>query len=744
MAALHRLWHAHARRSIRWGCTLATLVSIPLAAQRPDSVRARRDSLGHRIAGVLVTAPRRAGTVTTAPRVTAGILTTAAKSEVVQVSGSSANVAQKVARQLFAEVPGVFVYDMDGAGNQVNISSRGLDAHRSWEFSVRQNGVVTNTDVYAYPASHYSPPMEAIERVELVRGTAALQYGSQFGGMVNYVVRTPDTTRMATLDVQSSTGSFGLFNTFAGVGGRLGRVAYYGYASGRRSNGYRANEHSTSDAEYLTASAPLAHGFTLRADVGRTRYLHRQPGPLTDAMFARDPRMSTRSRNFYSPDILVPSVSLMWAPQAGTRATLVASGVFGSRSSVAVGGFANQPDTAVGGQFSTRQVDIDRYDSRTVELRVLQDLRIASRPATLASGIAVSDNDTWRRQRGTGSRGSDWSLALQPGGEFQRNVHYLTANVAAFAELEWRPASQWSVVPGLRVEQGTTRLRGTLAYYDPADTPRNVQHKFPLLGLRSAYTFGNGGEWYGGVSQAYRPQILKDVLPESATERTNPQLRDARGWTAESGLRRTHANGVSYDVGAFALRYANRFGILSLMDPDGTHYTYKTNVGTTQTYGIETRLSVPFGASGPVAWRAFGAASYMHARYVAGSFVAAGRNVSIAGNAVESAPDWITRAGLTATHARIDATVLVSHVSRTFADALNTVTPSANGATGIVPSYTLVDAHGSVAVSRLLRLSGGVSNLFDRQYFTKRPQFYPGPGVWPSDGRSFFLSLIVR
>ncbi len=725
------------------GISCGLLLALPLSAQqRADSVR--RDSLGQRMAGVLVTAPRQPGGISIAPRITAGLLTTATKSEVVQVSGTTANVAQKVGRQLFAEVPGVFVYDMDGAGNQVNISARGLDAHRSWEFSVRQNGIATNSDVYGYPASHYSPPMEAIERVELVRGTAALEYGSQFGGMINYVVRTPDTTRAATLDLRSSAGSFGLVNTFAGVGGRIGRMTYYTYASARRSDGYRANDNSTSDAEYVSASAPLSPAWTLRGEVGRSRYLYRQPGPLTDAMFASDPRMATRSRNYYSPDIVVPSLSLTWTPRVGTRATIVASGVFGNRSSVAVGGFANQPDTAIGGVFSARQVDIDRYDTRTLELRVLHDLHIGSQPATLAAGIAVADNDMWRRQRGTGSRGSDWSLLLQPGSDFQRSLHYLTANVAAYGELEWRLSPRWTIVPGVRVEDGTTRMRGTLAYYDPANTPRNVQHKFPLFGLRSAYKFGIAGEWYGGASQAYRPQILKDLLPETATERTDPRIQDARGWTVESGVRQTHANGVSYDAGVFAMRYAHRFGILSLSDPDGTPYTFKTNVGTSETYGVETRLSVPFRGPGSVVWRAFSAASYMHARYVAGSVIAGGKNLSVVGNAVESAPDWIARGGLTATHKRVNATVLLSHVSRTFADALNTVTPSANGATGVVPSYTLVDVHGSIAITRLVRLSGGVSNLFDRQYFTKRPQFYPGPGVWPSDGSSVFLSLTLR
>src|SRR5688572_2479758 len=93
------------------------------------------------------------------------------KNEVINVQAMNVNIAEKTPRQIFSKVPGVFVYDMDGSGNQTNISSRGLDPHRGWEYNIRKNGVITNSDMYGYPASHYSMPMEAVERIELVRGT---------------------------------------------------------------------------------------------------------------------------------------------------------------------------------------------------------------------------------------------------------------------------------------------------------------------------------------------------------------------------------------------------------------------------------------------------------------------------------------------------------------------------------------------------------------------------------------------
>ncbi|MEQ1693043.1 MAG: TonB-dependent receptor, partial [Gemmatimonas sp.] len=246
-----------------------------------------------------------------------------------------------------------------------------------------------------------------------------------------------------------------------------------------------------------------------------------------------------------------------------------------------------------------------------------------------------------------------------------------------------------------------------------------------------------------GFSQSYRPMILKDVLPEAVTERTDANLRDARGWTIESGVRGTTLGGIGYDLGGFVMRYANRFGLLTVTDAGGTPYTYKTNVGTTRTMGLEGRLSAPLGVTSGTSFRAFSALALTDARYVKGSVISVGQNLDVSGNAVETAPRVIARGGINARRSSADASLQLSYVSRTFADALNTITSSTTGAVGAVPAYALVDASASWSMTPRVRLVVGVNNVLDRQHFTKRPQFYPGPGVWPSDGRTFQISLRV-
>ena len=161
------------------------------------------------------------------------------KTEVIDMTHRNVAMTEKYGRQIFAKIPGVFVYDMDGTGNQVNISTRGLDPHRGWEFNNRKDGVLTNSDMYGYPASHYNIPMEAVDRIELVRGTGSLQYGAQFGGMLNYISKQPDTLNKFTLESINTVGSYGLVSTYNGASGKIGKFRYSAWITGKWITGYR-------------------------------------------------------------------------------------------------------------------------------------------------------------------------------------------------------------------------------------------------------------------------------------------------------------------------------------------------------------------------------------------------------------------------------------------------------------------------------------------------------------------------
>ncbi len=156
------------------------------------------------------------------------------KTNVITLSDGEANLPQNVGRMIFAKIAGLNLWDMDGAGTQMNVGSRGTDSHRSIEMNMRQNGYNTNSDIFGYPENHYNTvPMQAVSQVQLVRGSAALQFGSQFGGMMNYVMKEGDAHREFYLESEQTAGSFNLFNSFNAIGGTKGKINYYAYYDDR-------------------------------------------------------------------------------------------------------------------------------------------------------------------------------------------------------------------------------------------------------------------------------------------------------------------------------------------------------------------------------------------------------------------------------------------------------------------------------------------------------------------------------
>nr|HPI05644.1 TonB-dependent receptor [Saprospiraceae bacterium] len=177
---------------------------------------------------------------------------------------------------------------------------------------------------------------------------------------------------------------------------------------------------------------------------------------------------------------------------------------------------------------------------------------------------------------------------------------------------------------------------------------------------------------------------------------------------------------------------------------NGVFYILRTNIGNSLTKGLEAFGEYAFQLSDAVHCNIFTSTAFFKARYQDAAVRTGDKNTDISGNKLESVPDVITRNGLTVKYSRLSVSALYSYTAETFADPLNTVTPSANGSVGLVPAYGLLDLNASFRIYNNMRLRVSVNNVTDKQYFTKRPTFYPGPGIWPSDGRSIVATLSVK
>ncbi|MBK8611395.1 MAG: TonB-dependent receptor [Chitinophagaceae bacterium] len=108
---------------------------------------------------------------------------------------------------------------------------------------------------------------------------------------------------------------------------------------------------------------------------------------------------------------------------------------------------------------------------------------------------------------------------------------------------------------------------------------------------------------------------------------------------------------------------------------------------------------------------------------------------------VENAPEHIIRTGMTVSYNNLSLTGQLSYVDASYADANNTVLPTANAQNGLIPAYSVIDLTAVYKHSDKLNIKAGINNLGNEKYFTRRAGGYPGPGALPADGRTYFVSV---
>lgn len=667
------------------------------------------------------------------------------KTQLLQPDASDANLAQNVAHMAFAKIPGLVIWDMDGAGTQVNVGSRSTDAHRSIEMNMRQNGYNTNSDMFGYPENHYTVPMQAIQYLQYVRGSAALQFGPQFGGMMNYVIKRGDSTKPLAIESEQTVGSNNFFNSYNAVGGTSGKFNYYGYFDARHGDGWRPDAAFNYHAYYIDFNYQLNSKGSLGVQFSRMDYVQQIAGGLTDAQFYADPKQSVRKRNFFNPEINIPAFTFKYSFNKYTQLQVQANAIFGQRNSVQ---FINTPNvkdtfnTAIN-SYNPRQVDRDYYSGFTTEARLLHQYLLGGKLSSLAAGVRVSSQYTRRKQKGVGTTNSNFDLSLiKPYGI---NLKLHTANYAVFAENVFQLTTSFSITPGIRYEVIQSSLNGVI---NNAVTQVNYtgNRAFPLGGIGLQYTAGNS-QFYANISQAYRPYLYSAVTPATQVDKVDPNLEDSKGYDIDFGWRGHYRDIVKYDIGLYYLYYGNRVGLVT-ETANGSTYLYSTNIGNSVAKGAEAyvEFSVPgifnAGHNRTTDLRIFNSLAYCHAKYTSGMLNKSGVNVSIKGNYVENTPVWISKTGVRFQHKQFSTSVQYSYSSSSYSDALNTIN-NPTGVVGLVPAWHVWDWVADYQF-KIYHLSGGINNFTNQVYFNRRINMYPGPGILPADGRTFYISFGVK
>lgn len=673
------------------------------------------------------------------------------KTEVILVNNLTANKSTNNARQIYAQVVGLTINESNDGGLQLSIGSRGLDPNRTANFNTRQNDYDISADVLGYPESYYATPTEALEEIQIVRGAASLQYGTQFGGMVNFKIKSPVKKPME-ITTRNTIGSFDLFTNFTSLSGTVGKFSYYTFYNYKQGKGFRPNSEFDSKNYFANLNYQFTEKTSVHLDYTHFNYLAQQAGGLTDFMFYENPKQSNRERNWFAVDWNLYALRFKHRFNENANFSLQLFGLDASRK--AVGFRTNRVSVEDDDEEKVRDLILGDFVNWGAEARYLQSYNLGKNKSTFLLGAKYyQSKNTGIQGPGSSGSGPDFELATDefPNYRNQSDYEFPNLNVSVFGENIFKVSNTFSITPGFRFEQIRTQAKGYYEVINPFDTTiretvaedRVFDRDFFLFGIGLSYKPLSGIELYGNISQNYRSITFNDIRTAQPSFAIDPDISDEKGFTSDIGVRGNINNKISFDLSGYVLYYDNKISYTFEQLPAfATPVRYLSNLGTGVTYGAEALIDWSINktfmkGNDNFKWNIFTNTAVTKSEYIKS------KNENLIGNEVEFVPLFNVKTGTGIGYKNFLTSFQFTYLSSQFTNAQNDATKKDDNTSGIngqIPAYYVMDLSASYKW-KYFKLEAGVNNITDNWYFTRRATGYPGPGIIPSEPRVFYTTL---
>jgi Fe(3+) dicitrate transport protein len=672
-----------------------------------------------------------------------GSLTYIDQQQIEQLNPMSGN-------EIIRRSPGVHVVDEEGLGLRVNIGIRGLDPDRSRSVLVMEDGIPVALNPYGEPEMYYTPAMDRMAGVEILKGSGSILHGPQtIGGVVNYITPDPPLSSKGNISMRGAQGGFfsGLFsygNTYEKTGFNVSYLRKQADSIG--TNNFTVNDLTAKLRFQMSKQASLAVKLGVYDEisnatyVGITQTMYEAGGIFDFARIAPDDRLSIRRyslgliHNFFFSN----NTRLSTTAYAYTTTRNWQRQDFAYNSFDAQGNLNPKPSNFTGVTWGNEQVSQGaiymrnstgnrnrQFEVAGIESRLQSEWMLGSAKNHLtAGGRLLFERANEQRVNGTTASASSGNLQED---EIRSGIGY-----SAFVHNQTQLGQRFSFTLGTRLEyydyerdirrgrfviNGQTLTRDTMLL-----ASSHVASVIPGAGMN--YLLGSASTLFAGIHRGFAPPRVKDAISNQGFVY---ELDAEKSWNYELGIRQKTAWGIDWELTGFYMDFSNQ--IIPVSQSSGGTGAGLVNGGSTVHRGFEFALLAELSQwwNSPnyaIKWDAgiTRVDAFFNADRLAGS---AGNQVNIKGNKTPYAPEWFVNTSLVFEHNNgLMFRLTANHVGEQFTDILNTEAASNDGRIGKLAPYRVFDASLCYRLAKWnSTFSISAKNLTDERYIvTRRPQ----------------------
>jgi len=660
------------------------------------------------------------------------------------------------ANEVLRSVPGLNVVEEEGAGLRLNVGIRGLDPDKSRNVLVLEDGIPVALAPYGEPEMYYSPNIERMAGVEVIKGNSSILFGPQtIGGVINYLTADPSDSLKGTVSLK--VGDFGYNSTFLQISNKVNNIGFdVNYNRKQAQNfgptSFLLHDFNTkflldfSPKSKLTLKMSLYNEESNSTYVGITQSMYDRGGydylriSPDDELGIRRYAVSANHKYLFKDGLQI-STSLFgytttrnWNRQDFTYSS-TASNLTG-----VMHGIEDGKESAIFMRNTTGQRN-RQFEVAGIESRLEYRYNIKNITSKLDAGIRGLYEKAYEQR-------VDGTKAAVKSGSLRDDEIRSGKTISLFAQNKTLITEKFSLTAGLRMEGIAYDREIFRVNHKDTLISNQTRNTAVIPGIGVNYNFNSNINLFAGVHKGYAPPRTKDAISNAGVDL---ELLAEQSWNYELGLRAATKN-IAFELTSFYMMFSNQVIPVSESSGGVGTATGYINGGATEHKGVEFMTNILVHKNTKWENRVTFSATYVNSTFSGDRFVLqkvtkdANKTpiyANINGNKTPYSPELTFNASVLSEFSKkMGVRLTGNYIGKQYTDALNTVSvnewievqnndqdfvyqqATLNGRIGLLKEYFVADAsiwykHAKTGLDFNL----SVKNIFNERYITsRRPQ----------------------